>query len=698
MAGELLPAASGILDPSNPLSFAFGGGGAQTYEGLKRRREIALRLAAQQRPFPKNLGEGIASLGEAVGQRMEGNRLDEAERALEAKNAAEVARIGGIGAAPATSPAVAPAPAPAAGATSEVAPPDYRAKIAGLIAGPPTPGAPRVPAAPGVPPARPTVSGVMPPTTATLEQPNSPTGSPGSDDDGLWSARSAAIGGIESGGRKDPYNTVGIPTKYGRALGRYGIVEANVGPWSAAALGKPLTPEQFLADPAAQDAVFKHRFGSYVAKFGEEGAARAWYGGPGNIAKTNLMDDHGRLTIGGYGQDYLRRLQGAARAATAGAPEGGGDAGTTMTIDSATGVEPENPPTPTSIRPMTATAGGTVGPAPATIPAASVPEGEYLLPKPEPPATPVRTPEHPQETAARRALSAMSADPDNPQRRILANMVKEHEDRRAFNDAREITRYNKEMESYNAKVAARDAQLVGLEKTRDETRKRRFEQTQAETTAATEARLGGRKVEEFVKDFKGEHGEARKQVVALDGINEAEAAIKAGAHVGIGRGFGLNIDRVRAALGSEAADKIAAQSQILDATLKSTLAIAIAKIQAGDPKVTNNDLLVAQGMTGTPEMQRAAILKLTSIAKQEARDNINTFEERRHQKLGGTPLESDFPLTVRPTTSPEKLKILLDHKDDANTRAHFDKTFGPGAAQLEIDRARRAEEAARRKK
>jgi hypothetical protein len=693
MAGtDPVPAASGILDPNN-LSFASFVGGATpgSLDEIKRRRAIAQALASQKRGFPKNIGEGLTSLGEAVGDRLADNKLTAAETAYTTKQAADplFSTAGPVGA---PTPAVAPVPAPmrppapvpgvptVPGPRTDAEDPILqRQKIAALLQGG---------TAQGVPSENPTEAGVAPPQT----------GSPASDDSGLWAARQGAIGGIESGGAKDPYRTVGVPTKYGRALGRYGIVEANVGPWSAAALGKPLTPEQFLADPAAQDAVFKHRFGSYVAKFGEEGAARAWYGGPGNIAKTNLMDDHGRLTIGGYGQDYLRRLQGAARAATAGAPEGGGDAGTTMTIDSATGVEPENPPTPTSIRPMTATAGGTVGPAPATIPAASVPEGEYLLPKPEPPATPVRTPEHPQETAARRALSAMSADPDNPQRRILANMVKEHEDRRAFNDAREITRYNKEMESYNAKVAARDAQLVGLEKTRDETRKRRFEQTQAETTAATEARLGGRKVEEFVKDFKGEHGEARKQVVALDGINEAEAAIKAGAHVGIGRGFGLNIDRVRAALGSEAADKIAAQSQILDATLKSTLAIAIAKIQAGDPKVTNNDLLVAQGMTGTPEMQRAAILKLTSIAKQEARDNINTFEERRHQKLGGTPLESDFPLTVRPTTSPEKLKILLDHKDDANTRAHFDKTFGPGAAQLEIDRARRAEEAARRKK
>jgi len=354
-----LPAQSGILDPNN-LSFAsfIGGAAPQSLADLQRRRAVANALAMQKRGFPKNIGEGLTSLGEAVGDRMTENRLAQSEKALIAQRTAdprlalpgpEVPPTAGVPAparvpAPAPVPGVPAVPGPRTDATDPVE--QQRAKIAALLQGG---------TAPGVPSENPTVAGVAPPQTGSLA----------SDDDGLWSARSAAIGGIESGGRKDPYNTVGIPTKYGRALGRYGIVEANVGPWSAAALGKPLTPQEFLADPAAQDAVFKHRFGTYVAKFGEEGAARAWYGGPGNIAKTKLMDDHGRLTIGGYGQDYLRRLQGAA-AATSGA-SGGADAGGSMTIDSATGVSPEgdvNPPTPTTIKPM-----GVPGPASPPTPA-----------------------------------------------------------------------------------------------------------------------------------------------------------------------------------------------------------------------------------------------------------------------------------------------------------------------------------------
>jgi hypothetical protein len=343
-----LPVQGGILDP-NQLSFAsfLGGATPGSLDEIKRRRAIAQALASQKRGFPKNIGEGLTSLGEAVGDRLADNKLTAAETAYTSKQAADplFSTTGPVGA-PTPGPAPVPAPAPTPGA---VRPPGV----------PPVPG-PRTDAtdpvrdrltallqggtAPGVPSENPTVAGVEPPQA----------GSPTSDDSGLWAARQGAIGGIESGGRENAYGTVGkVRTKYGHALGKYGIVEANVGPWSQAALGQALTPEQFLADPKAQDAIFTHRFGQYVAKFGEEGAARAWFGGPGNVGNVNATDAYRRLSIGGYGQDYMRRLHGA-RTEASGAP-GGADAGASMTIDSATGVPPEgdvNPPTPTTIRPM----------------------------------------------------------------------------------------------------------------------------------------------------------------------------------------------------------------------------------------------------------------------------------------------------------------------------------------------------------
>lgn len=118
-----------------------------------------------------------------------------------------------------------------------------------------------------------------------------------------------AIASIESAGSGD-YSAVG-PTndKLGRALGRYQIMEANIGPWSQEALGRAVTPEEFLADPALQDAIFDAKFGQYVNQFGPEGAAQAWFAGPGGVGKTGRKDILG-TTVGEYGQRFTSALGG----------------------------------------------------------------------------------------------------------------------------------------------------------------------------------------------------------------------------------------------------------------------------------------------------------------------------------------------------------------------------------------------------
>lgn len=87
-----------------------------------------------------------------------------------------------------------------------------------------------------------------------------------------------AIAAVESGGR---YGILGPVTRSGdRAYGKYQVMGANIGPWTKEVLGKELTPQQFLADPAAQDAVFKAKFGQAVAKYGNpQDAASVWFSG-----------------------------------------------------------------------------------------------------------------------------------------------------------------------------------------------------------------------------------------------------------------------------------------------------------------------------------------------------------------------------------------------------------------------------------
>jgi hypothetical protein len=94
-----------------------------------------------------------------------------------------------------------------------------------------------------------------------------------------------AISGIESGGR---YDITG-PTspKYGRALGKYQIMEANLPEWSQAALGRQVSADEFLKSPDIQDAIFQHRFGGYVQKYGSpERAAAAWFSGSPDISSS----------------------------------------------------------------------------------------------------------------------------------------------------------------------------------------------------------------------------------------------------------------------------------------------------------------------------------------------------------------------------------------------------------------------------
>lgn len=115
-----------------------------------------------------------------------------------------------------------------------------------------------------------------------------------------------AIASIESAGSGD-YGAVG-PThpELGRALGRYQIMEANIGPWSREVLGREVTPEEFMANPQLQDAIFDGKFGGYVQQYGPEGAAQAWFAGPGGVGKMDRQDSLGTSVA-----DYTAKFTGA---------------------------------------------------------------------------------------------------------------------------------------------------------------------------------------------------------------------------------------------------------------------------------------------------------------------------------------------------------------------------------------------------
>ena len=104
--------------------------------------------------------------------------------------------------------------------------------------------------------------------------------------------------------RSGNYQAQGPATPSGdRAYGAYQVMGSNVGPWTEKHLGRRMTPQEFLANPDAQDTVFDAEFGSYVSKHGNaQDAASMWFSGR-PLAKAGNASD-GMTTV----PEYVKRF------------------------------------------------------------------------------------------------------------------------------------------------------------------------------------------------------------------------------------------------------------------------------------------------------------------------------------------------------------------------------------------------------
>lgn len=115
-------------------------------------------------------------------------------------------------------------------------------------------------------------------------------------------AAKAAIGGYESGMN---YKAVGIEvfnrdgSLRGRALGKYQVMSDNLPKWLAEAGQKPMSEQEFLNNPDAQEAVFEKIFGGYMEKYGSfNEAASRWFTGRSIAEATakGVADGNGTTT------------------------------------------------------------------------------------------------------------------------------------------------------------------------------------------------------------------------------------------------------------------------------------------------------------------------------------------------------------------------------------------------------------------
>lgn len=151
----------------------------------------------------------------------------------------------------------------------------------------------------------------------------------------------AGIGRVESGNN---YQALGqeIKRKSGtdRAYGKYQVMGANIPSWTEQALGRKLTPFEFLHSPEAQEAVFENQMINNLHKYGNvQDAASVWFSGR-PLAQAQKAGAHdinmgvgqyvasalgpqagpsGGVQVAGGDEELFRRLQ--ARAAARQAPE-----------------------------------------------------------------------------------------------------------------------------------------------------------------------------------------------------------------------------------------------------------------------------------------------------------------------------------------------------------------------------------------
>jgi hypothetical protein len=128
----------------------------------------------------------------------------------------------------------------------------------------------------------------------------------------------SAIAEQESSGS---YSAVGPQTTYGRAYGKYQVLESNIPGWTKAYYGRSLTTQQFLNNPQAQEAVARGKLKSYWNKYGARGAAAAWYGGPGSAnLHMSTRPQQGGPSIKDYVDSVLSK---AAKYPAGGSPDKG---------------------------------------------------------------------------------------------------------------------------------------------------------------------------------------------------------------------------------------------------------------------------------------------------------------------------------------------------------------------------------------
>jgi hypothetical protein len=199
----------------------------------------------------------------------------------------------------------------------------------------------------------------------------------------------------------------------------------------------------------------------------------------------------------------------------------------------------------------------------------------------------------------------------------------------------------------------------------------------------------GREREPFLKAFEVKQQETRDSVSLLKNANIAKQALDTGkVTFGWGGENKLQIARGLAALGNKNAADVAALSEQYKTASDATLAYGVRLFNGGDRRVTEGDLDAAKGLTGNLNLQRAAQERLISVMQEDLHGKIGKYEDDREAYLKGDPQHQFFKVET-PKVEPAMRDALMKDPENQFFQSEFDRTYGKGAAALELRRVRR---------
>lgn len=132
------------------------------------------------------------------------------------------------------------------------------------------------------------------------------------------------ISNVESQG---DYNMTSKASKNGdRAYGKYQIMGNNIPAWTTEALGHPMTAQQFLADPQAQERVAAFKLNQSLQQgYSPEDAASIWFSGRPQNKAGNAKDAYGTSVpqyINKFNKGYLQSKSNSPMQMTSNKPAG----------------------------------------------------------------------------------------------------------------------------------------------------------------------------------------------------------------------------------------------------------------------------------------------------------------------------------------------------------------------------------------